>query len=103
MNKSDLTEQLASKMKIPVRDAASIVDTVLKMMTDALVRGDNVEIRGVGSFTVKEYQAYTGRNPKTGERIKVEPKKLPFFRVGSELNERLGGGIPMASVLGFES
>jgi len=92
MNKSELTEQLAEKLNIPVRDAASIIDTILESMTDALVEGKSIEIRGFGSFTVKEYQSYTGRNPKTGERIKVEPKKLPVFRVGRELKDKVNGG-----------
>jgi integration host factor subunit beta len=58
-------------------------------MTDALAKGDNIEIRGFGSFSVKEYGTYYGRNPKTGEKIKVKPKKLPFFKVGKELKERV--------------
>lgn len=58
-------------------------------MSDALVEGDSIEIRGFGSFTVKQYGAYTGRNPKSGEKISVAPKKLPFFKVGKDLRERV--------------
>jgi integration host factor subunit beta len=92
MNKSELTQQLAEKLNTPAQDAASIIDTILKSMTEALMQGKSIEIRGFGSFTVKEYKSYTGRNPKTGERIKVEPKKLPVFRVGRELKKRVDEG-----------
>jgi len=60
-------------------------------MTETLVKGENVEIRGFGSFTVREYAAYTGRNPKTGEKTQVKAKKLPFFKVGKELREAVNG------------
>lgn len=87
MNKSELIEAMAEKLNLPSKTAASIVNTILESMADALVRGENVELRGFGSFTVREYETYTGRNPKTGELIKVKPKKLPFFKVGKELKE----------------
>jgi integration host factor subunit beta len=60
-------------------------------MGDALAKGDRVEIRGLCSFFVKKYKAYTGRNPKTGEKVKIAPKKLPFFKVGKELKDRVNG------------
>jgi len=65
------------------------VREVFDAMTEALVRGDSIQIRGFGSFTVRTYGSYTGRNPKTGQKIKVAPKKLPFFKVGKELRERV--------------
>lgn len=89
MNKSDLIEVLAQEMKLASRDAGSIVNTILGTMTDALAKGNSVEIRGFGSFKVKEYAPYTGRNPKTGEAIQVSTKKLPFFKVGKELAVRV--------------
>ena len=89
MNKSDLIEQLAVTMQLSGREAAAIVDTILETMTDALTRGDSIEIRGFGSFVVKEYESYTGRNPKTGELITVRPKRLPFFKVGKDLREQV--------------
>ncbi len=89
MNKSELIEALAEKMQLPVREAASITNTIIDTMTDALANGDSIEIRGFGSFVVKRYGSYTGRNPKTGEKIKVAPKKLPFFKVGKDLRERV--------------
>jgi integration host factor subunit beta len=89
MNKSELIEALADKMQLPVREAASITNTIIDTMSDALANGDSIEIRGFGSFVVKKYDSYTGRNPKTGEKIKVAPKKLPFFKVGKDLRERV--------------
>ena len=89
MNKSDLTRQLADTMHLPMREATSIVNAIVKAMADALERGDSIEIRGFGSFVVKDYGSYTGRNPKTGEKITVKPKKLPFFKVGKDLREQV--------------
>jgi integration host factor subunit beta len=91
MNKSELIEQLALKKEVSVKRAEEIVNLVFSSMTDALAEGDRIEIRGLGSFVVKDYGTYTGRNPKTGEPIQVEPKKLPFFKVGKELKERILG------------
>ena len=89
MNKSELIEALAEKINMPMREAGSITNTLIDTMTEALANGDSIEIRGFGSFVVKEYTSYTGRNPKTGQRIKVSPKRLPFFKVGKELRERV--------------
>ncbi|HBH27438.1 MAG: integration host factor subunit beta [Desulfofustis sp. PB-SRB1] len=89
MNKSELIEALAQEIDIPHREAAAITNTVLDAMTEALVRGESIEIRGFGSFVVKEYGSYEGRNPKTGKKIKVRPKKLPFFKVGKDLREKV--------------
>ncbi|MDA8161112.1 MAG: integration host factor subunit beta [Desulfobacteraceae bacterium] len=89
MNKSELIEALAQELKMPVRQASSILNTILEAMMESLERGDSIEIRGFGSFVVKTYKPYTGRNPKTGEQITVRPKKLPFFKVGKDLKERV--------------
>ena len=89
MNKSELTKALSKEYDLPLRKAEEIVDVVFATMAKALVAGNRIEIRGFGSFTVKEYEGYTGRNPKTGEKISVEPKKLPFFKVGKDIAERL--------------
>lgn len=89
MNKSELIEALAEEMNIPLREASSAANTILEAMADALAAGDSIEIRGFGSFVVKEYGSYYGRNPKTGEKIQVKPKKLPFFKVGKELKEHV--------------
>jgi integration host factor subunit beta len=89
MNKSELIETLAGKMDIPAREAASITNTIIETMRDSLADNKPIEIRGFGSFTIKEYEPYTGRNPKTGEKIEVAPKKLPFFKVGKDLREKV--------------
>ena len=89
MNKSKLIETLAQVENMPLRKAEEVVNTVFGEMENALIRGERVEIRGLGSFKVKEYDGYKGRNPKTGEVIDVTPKKLPFFKVGKELKERV--------------
>jgi len=70
-------------------EAKSVVDTIIETMADALAEGRGVELRGFGSFQVRDYDAYTGRNPKTGAEITVAPKRLPFFKVGKDLRERI--------------
>ena len=89
MTKSQLIEALAQNQDLPLKTAASIVNTILDTMIETLVKGDNIELRGFGSFTVREYETYTGRNPKTGSLISVKPKKLPFFKAGKELKESI--------------
>lgn len=89
MNKSNLIETVAEQTNISVKDASSIVHTILEAMTESLARGEGIEIRGFGSFIVKKYKSYQGRNPKTGEVLKVSPKKLPFFKVGKNLREKI--------------
>jgi integration host factor subunit beta len=89
MNKSELIEALALKINLPVRETASVTKTIIDTMSEALVNDDSIEIRGFGSFTVKKYGAYTGRNPKSGDKINVAPKKLPFFKVGKDMRERV--------------
>lgn len=89
MNKSELIEKLALRSGVNVIQSEEIVNLIYKKMRDTMVNGGRIEIRGFGSFVVKEYKAYQGRNPKTGEKIGVPPKKLPFFKVGKELKERI--------------
>ena len=89
MNKSELVEKLAERAKITKKRAEQVVNLVFDQMTDALRRGERIEIRGFGSFTSKSYKAYTGRNPRTGETIPVPAKRLPTFKVGKELKERV--------------
>jgi integration host factor subunit beta len=91
MNKSELIEQLSIKKDISNKKAEDVVNIIFNSLADAMVAGERIEIRGLGSFVIKEYDTYTGRNPKTGEPIKVRPKKLPFFKVGKELKERVLG------------
>lgn len=89
MNKSELVEALSIKKNLTYKKSEQIVNLVFDSMADALINDDRIEIRGFGSFMVKDYKAYMGRNPKTGEVIEVKPKKLPFFKVGKELRERV--------------
>lgn len=90
MTRSELIQILAEKNPhLYLRDVETIVDTVFEEITTALVRGDRVELRGFGAFSVKERQARTGRNPRTGESVSVDAKRLPFFKTGKGLRERL--------------
>jgi len=89
MNKSELIELLSLKRGISLKKSEDIVNTIFDSMASAMLSGDRIEIRGFGSFVINEYKSYTGRNPKTGESIDVKPKKLPFFKVGKELKERV--------------
>jgi len=94
MNKSQLIEYIAEKSNIPKKRAEEVVNLIFDSMTEALARGDRIEIRGFGSFVNRSYGSYTGRNPRTGDSIKVAPKKLPFFKVGKELKDRVDGKEP---------
>ncbi|RZB35814.1 MAG: integration host factor subunit beta [Desulfobacteraceae bacterium Eth-SRB2] len=89
MNKLDLIETLQNQAGISKNKAEAVVRLFFDDMANALANGDRVEIRGLCSFCVKHYKAYTGRNPKTGEPVKVKEKNLPFFKCGKELKERL--------------
>jgi integration host factor subunit beta len=89
MNKSELIRALAEKEGISLDEAAHVVNTFFETIKDRLKQGKRVEIRGFGSFKIKEYPGYEGRNPSTGETVQVKPKRLPFFRVGKDLREYL--------------
>jgi len=89
MNKLELISALKTRTDISKSEAAIVVEVFFDNMADTLAGGDRVEIRGLCSFYVKEYKSYTGRNPKTGEKVVIKPKKLPFFKSGKELKERV--------------
>lgn len=89
MNKSELIKALSDECVIPVEEATLVVNTFFDSMKKALMEDNRVEIRGLGSFKIKVYEGYTGRNPKTGETVSVAPKRLPFFRAGKELKDYL--------------
>jgi integration host factor subunit beta len=89
MNKLDLIEALKAEAGLTKNEATAVVNLFFNEMIDALANGDRVEIRGLCSFYVKKYKAYTGRNPKTGKQVKIKAKKLPFFKCGKELRERV--------------
>lgn len=91
MNKADLIEELGKKENLKGKDSGAIINLIFDGFTDALKKGGRIEIRGFGSFCVRAYGAYTGSNPKTGKKVDVKPKRLPFFKVGKELKERVNG------------
>lgn len=87
MNKSELIKKLAETSNLSSEDATLVVKIFLDSIKNALIEGNRVEIRGFGSFKIKDYKGYSGRNPKTGVQVDVQPKRLPFFRAGKELRE----------------
>lgn len=87
MNRSELIKTLAEDANLSLDHAASIVGIFFDSLKNALLDGQRVEIRGFGSFKIKDYGSYAGRNPKTGQKVAVIAKRLPFFRVGKELKE----------------
>jgi integration host factor subunit beta len=89
VNKRELTEAFAKEIGITLRDAEVCVNTLFNSIADTLSKGGRVEIRGFGSFKVKEYEPYSGRNPKTGESILVSRKKLPYFKLSSMMRKRI--------------
>ena len=93
MIKSELVQAIAAENPhLYQRDVEHIVNAILDAITEALARGDRVELRGFGAFSVKSRPARTGRNPRTGERVQVEEKHVPFFKTGKEMRERLNNG-----------
>jgi integration host factor subunit beta len=89
VNKSELIKTLSEENNISMEEAVIVVNTFFDSIREELVQGNRVEIRGFGSFKIKEYEGYQGRNPKSGKQVAVQPKKLPFFRPGKELKEYL--------------
>lgn len=95
MIKSELIQKIASSNPhLYLRDVERIINTLLDEVVQALHRGDRVELRGFGAFSVKEREARQGRNPRTGDAVAVKAKRVPFFKTGKELRERLNGNEP---------
>ncbi len=92
MNKSELIQALSEKSGIAPDQARYFVETMLSLMKQQLMDGGRIEIRGFGAFEMREYGAYKGRNPKTGESVEVKPKRTPFFKCGQELKDMLNKG-----------
>jgi integration host factor subunit beta len=92
MTKADLIDIIADRLKMPHGRAELLVGHVFDAMVDALRRDEGIEIRGFGSFSIRTYREYEGRNPRTGEAVHVKPKRLAFFKVGKELRERVNNG-----------
>lgn len=93
MTKSGLIETLSSELNLSVGTVTGVVNTILDSIIESLVNSENVELRGFGSFSVRHYDPYTGKNPKTGEKTYVKAKKLPFFKVGKALKEAVDAGV----------
>jgi len=89
MNARDLATKLAEKEKLTKRDADAAVKLIFRLFSDAMKKSNRIEIRGFGSFVIRDYRTYVGRNPKTGEKVEIKPKRLPYFKVGKELKETL--------------
>ncbi|RLB04534.1 MAG: integration host factor subunit beta [Deltaproteobacteria bacterium] len=89
MNKAELALEVAKRAKVSQKVAKVVVDAVFDEMEKALRKGERIEVRGFGSFVIRNYGSYQGRNPKTGEAVSVPPKKLPYFKVGKDLKERV--------------
>ena len=89
MNKLELISTLKDRADLTKAEAAEIIKIFFDSLAESFINGDRVEIRGLCSFHVKEYKSYTGRNPKTGQKVKIPPKRLPFFKCGKELKERV--------------
>jgi integration host factor subunit beta len=87
MTKSELIDAIAGRGELTKARAELVVNTVFDAMIEALERGEGIEIRGFGSFTMRPYKPYSGRNPRTGQAVSVPAKRLPFFKVGKELKE----------------
>ena len=97
MTRSGLAERVAKKSTMSALQAELVVETIFDCMKSAFVRGERVEVRGVGTFQVRSYKGYQGRNPKTGEVVIVQPKRLPVFKAGRELAKRVAQHRPSKS------
>lgn len=89
MNKLELISTLKDRANLTKSEAADVIRIFFDSLSDSFVKGERVEIRGLCSFHIKEYKSYVGRNPKTGQKVEIPPKRLPFFKCGKELKERV--------------
>lgn len=89
MNKLELISTLKDQANLTKSEAADVIKIFFDSLSDAFAKGERVEIRGLCSFHIKEYKSYVGRNPKTGQKVDIPPKRLPFFKCGKELKERV--------------
>ena len=103
MTKADLIDLIAERTKMPHGRAELLICQMFDAMVDALRKGEGIEIRGFGSFSIRAYKEYQGRNPRTGEAVHVRPKRLAFFKVGKELRERVNNGRGPTTKTGSES
>ena len=89
MNKLELISTLKERANLTKAEAADVIRLFFDSLAESFVKGERVEIRGLCSFHIKEYKSYTGRNPKTGQKVQIPPKRLPFFKCGKELKDRV--------------
>ena len=89
MNKSDLINRISEKAGLSKRSAEQFVNLMVDAMIGAMIQEERIEIRGFGSFVIRHYGEYEGRNPKSGEKIKISDKRLPFFKAGKDLLQRI--------------
>ncbi len=89
MNKLELISTLKDRAGLTKSEAAEVIKIFFDSLAESFVEGERVEIRGLCSFHIKEYKSYVGRNPKTGQKVQIPPKRLPFFKCGKELKERV--------------
>ena len=95
MTRADLIEELAKVSNLTKKESETIVNTIFDTITEALAKGDKVELRGFGSFRIRRRRARRGRNPKTGTSINVPPKRVPFFKVGKELRQLVNAAVAL--------
>ena len=96
VTKADLVEEVVRVTELPRKESEAIVETIFESIIGALQGGDRIEIRGFGSFRTRQRRGRTGRNPKTGAKVEVPPKRIPFFKPSKELKDHVNGGAPAA-------
>ena len=94
MTKADLVEEVIRVTELPRKESETIVETIFESIVRSLRAGDKIEIRGFGSFRTRQRRGRIGRNPKTGDKVEVPPKRIPFFKPSKELKEFVNGGTP---------
>jgi integration host factor subunit beta len=97
VTKADLVEEVVRVTELPRKESETIVETIFGSIIGALQSGDRIEIRGFGSFRTRQRRGRTGRNPKTGAKVEVPPKRIPFFKPSKELKDYVNGGAPAPS------
>jgi integration host factor subunit beta len=100
VTKADLVEEVVRVTELPRKESETVVETIFESIIGALQGGDRIEIRGFGSFRTRQRRGRTGRNPKTGAKVEVPPKKIPFFKPSKELKDHVNGGASAAAEKG---
>jgi integration host factor subunit beta len=100
VTKADLVEEVVRVTELPRKESETVVETIFESIIGALQGGDRIEIRGFGSFRTRQRRGRTGRNPKTGAKVEVPPKRIPFFKPSKELKDHVNGGAPAAQDAG---